>query len=439
MIDDIMRQVDSYWSAVQRRNEEFIPGETIVPASGKVIEADDMQLLVESCLDGWLTAGRFADKFEHDLARYLGSKSSLLVNSGSSANLLAVATLLDQAPGLEPGSTAITAAAGFPTTVNPIVQLGLKPYFIDIEIGSYVPSFEAIEEAIKKTSGRGPRMIILAHTLGNPWPVQRIKEAYPGPEISVIEDNCDALGSLIGDRKTGSFGDLATQSFYPAHHITAGEGGALVVNGSGRMTMAGRSLRDWGRSCWCKPGRENTCNQRFEWKCEGLGPDQSYDHKYIYDRLGYNLKATDMQAALLVSQLQKADRFASVRRRNFRDLDAGLRAIGSDGFFVMPRATEGSDPAWFGFPLTVREDAGFTRAEVVKYLNEKKVGTRYLFAGNIVNQPAYRGLSWDAADLRNSDRAMRDTFWVGVWHGLTEAHIAYITEVFYDFLSGPGR
>lgn len=406
----------------------FVPGETNVPVSGKVLDADDYVALVESSLDGWLTAGRFHEEFERGLARYVGVRNALFVNSGSSANLVALSGLTSPKLGkraLKPGDEVITVAAGFPTTVNPIIQNGMIPVFVDVEIGTYDAIIDQIREAISPKT----RAIMMAHTLGNPFDVAAIKAICKEHDLWLVEDSCDALGSTYDGKRTGSFGDTATVSFYPAHHITTGEGGAVFVN-SPLVKKQVESFRDWGRDCYCATGHDNTCHKRFEWQLGDL--PFGYDHKYIYSHIGYNLKATDMQAALGVSQLKKLDKFVAARKSNFSYLKSALSDIQD---FVMPEATPNSDPSWFGFPITIRPDSGIDRTSLLRHLDEKKIGTRLLFAGNLLKQPAYRNIEHRViGDLKNSDLVMTNTFWLGVYPGLTEEMLNYVSEVVHDFV-----
>ncbi len=406
----------------------FVAGESNVPVSGKVLDADDYVALVESSLDGWLTAGRFHEEFERGLARYVGVRNALFVNSGSSANLVALSGLTSPKLGkraLKPGDEVITVAAGFPTTVNPIIQNGLIPVFVDVEIGTYDVIIDQIREAISPKT----RAIMMAHTLGNPFDVAAIKAICKEHDLWLVEDSCDALGSTYDGKRTGSFGDTATVSFYPAHHITTGEGGAVFVN-SPLVKKQVESFRDWGRDCYCATGHDNTCHKRFEWQLGDL--PFGYDHKYIYSHIGYNLKATDMQAALGVSQLRKLDKFVAARKANFKYLKAALSDVQD---FVMPEATPNSDPSWFGFPITIKPESGIDRTKLLRHLDEKKIGTRLLFAGNLLKQPAYRNIEHRViGDLKNSDLVMTNTFWLGVYPGLTEEMLSYVSEVVHDFV-----
>lgn len=408
--------------------KSFVAGETAVPVSGKVLDADDYVALVESSLDGWLTAGRFHEEFERGLAKYVGVRNALFVNSGSSANLVALSGLTSPKLGkraLKAGDEVITVAAGFPTTVNPIIQNGMIPVFVDVEIGTYDAVIDQIREAISPKT----RAIMMAHTLGNPFDVAAIKAICKERDLWLIEDSCDALGSTYDGKRTGSFGDTATVSFYPAHHITTGEGGAVFVN-SPLIKKQVESFRDWGRDCYCATGHDNTCHKRFEWQLGDL--PLGYDHKYIYGHIGYNLKATDMQAALGVSQLKKLDRFVAARKANFSYLKNALSDVQD---FIMPEATLNSDPSWFGFPITIRPGSNINRTALLRHLDEKKIGTRLLFAGNLLKQPAYRNIDHRViGDLKNSDLVMTNTFWLGVYPGLTDEMLAYVSDVVHDFV-----
>lgn len=425
---EILRLVADYY-AKAFPSQEFVPGETPVPVSGRVFDADDLVHLVDASLDFWLTTGRYADQFEREFARFMGVRHAILCNSGSSANLLALSALTSLKLGerrLKPGDEVITVAAGFPTTVNPIVQNGLVPVFLDIELGTYNVDVRYLDEAI----GPRTRAIMLAHTLGNPFNVDAVLEVVKRHDLWLIEDNCDALGSTYKGRLTGTFGDLATVSFYPAHHITMGEGGCVLTNRPRLKTLV-ESFRDWGRDCWCDPGKENTCGKRFEWQLGEL--PYGYDHKYIYSHIGYNLKLTDMQAAVGVAQLKKLPGFIEARKRNWRLLYEGLKPF--EEFLILPQPTPGSDPSWFGFPITLRFEAPFTRNDLVRYLESRKIATRLLFGGNLIRQPAYQDVSYRVVgELKNTDVVMNQTFWVGVYPGLTEQMIAYIIETVATFV-----
>lgn len=423
----ILELVGSY-HAETWPEKPFIPGETRIPVSGRVFDANDLIMLVESSLDFWLTTGRFADEFEREFAKFLHVRNAILCNSGSSANLLAISALTSpklKARALHPGDEVVTVAAGFPTTVNPIFQLGLRPVFVDIDLGTYNVNITKLEEAITKKT----KAIFLAHTLGNPFNLNAVRQIAQDYRLWLIEDNCDALGSLYDGRFTGSFGDLATVSFYPAHHITMGEGGCVLTHSPLLKTLV-ESFRDWGRDCWCDPGMENTCGKRYGWKLGDL-PD-GYDHKYIYSHIGYNLKLTDMQAAVGVSQLKKLPGFIRARRENWDFLKSNLAQL--EEFFILPEPTENSIPSWFGFLLTLRPELKITRKELLEYLYNKKIDTRLLFGGNISKQPAYKGKDFRIyGDLSNSDIAMERSFWIGVFPGLTKPMLEYVLENLYSY------
>jgi len=430
--DEILSLVAKYYQAAWPE-EPFVPGETPVPVSGRVFDADELVHLVDASLDFWLTTGRYADQFEEEFARFMGVRHAILCNSGSSANLLAISALTSSELGekrLKPGDEVITVAAGFPTTVNPIIQNRLVPVFVDIELGTYNIDVGSLEKAI----GPRTRAIILAHTLGNPFNIEAVLRVAKDHALWLIEDNCDALGSRYKGQLTGTFGDLATASFYPAHHITMGEGGCVITNQT-QLAKLVRSFRDWGRDCWCKPGKENTCGKRFQWQLGEL--PYGYDHKYIYSHIGYNLKLTDMQAAVGVAQLKKLPSFIEARKRNWRLLYEGLKSL--EEFFILPRPTPGSDPSWFGFLLTVKEDAPFSRDDIVNYLEEKKIVTRMLFAGNIARQPVFTNNDIQYStigDLKNTDKIMMNTFWIGVWPGIGRKETEYIIREFGEFVEG---
>lgn len=409
-------------------DKEFVPGETPIPYAGRVFDADELVHLVDAALDFWLTTGRFAEQFEREFAGFMEVRHAILCNSGSSANLLALSALTSpklEERRLQPGDEVITVAAGFPTTINPIIQNNLVPVFPDVELGTYNIDVRYLEEAI----GPRTRAIMLAHTLGNPFNLDAVLDVAKRYGLWLIEDNCDALGSTYKGQLTGTFGDLATVSFYPAHHITMGEGGCVLTNRP-KLKVLVESFRDWGRDCWCDPGKENTCGKRFEWQLGEL--PYGYDHKYIYSHIGYNLKLTDMQAAVGVAQLKKLPRFIEARKRNWQLLYEGLKPF--EEFLILPQPTPGSDPSWFGFVITVRQEAPFTRNDMVRYLEDREIATRLLFGGNLTRQPAYRELDFRVVgSVRNSDLIMTNTFWIGVYPGLTEEHISYVLSVLYDF------
>lgn len=406
----------------------FVPGESTVPVSGKVLDGDDIAALVDASLDGWLTSGRFTTEFQRSLADYVGARSATFVNSGSSANLAALSALTSPKLGkrrLRPGDEVLTVAAGFPTTVNPILQNGLKPVFVDVEIGTY----DAVADQLREAVGPKTRAIMMAHTLGNPFDLDVVTELCQEHDLWLVEDSCDALGSTYRGQRTGSFGDTATVSFYPAHHITTGEGGAVFTK-SPLVRRQVESFRDWGRDCYCETGVDDTCGKRFQWQLGDL--PEGYDHKYTYSHIGYNLKATDMQAALGVSQLRKIDEFVKRRNENFRYLYGLLDGV--EGL-VLPRATEHSEPSWFGFPITLAEGFPIDRQALLRHLDEKKIGTRLIFAGNLLRQPAYLGLDARViSDLRNSDIVMTRSFWLGVYPGLTTEMLDYVADVLISYL-----
>ena len=401
----------------------FVSGTTPIPPSGKVIGAPELENMVEAALDGWLTTGRFNEQFERKLGEFLGLPQVLTVNSGSSANLLAVSALCSPLLGkraLQPGDEVITVAAGFPTTVNPILVNGLMPVFVDVELGSYNIDVGQLAAAV----GPRTRAIMLAHTLGNPFNLDVVTRLAGEHGLWLVEDCCDALGSTWRGQKVGTFGDIGTLSFYPAHHITMGEGGAVFT----RDPLLARilaSIRDWGRDCWCAPGRDNTCGKRFDWQLGDL--PAGYDHKYVYSHLGYNLKITDMQAACGLAQLERLPEFIAARQRNFQFLRE--RLAGLEEFLILPEATSGSEPSWFGFPLTLRETAGVNRVDLLRYLDQYRIGTRLLFAGNLLRQPYFQGWAyWLVGELPNTDVVMNRTFWLGVYPGLNAAMLESVAE-----------
>lgn len=409
-------------------SQDFKPGEHAVPASGKVIGAKEIQNLVDASLDGWLTTGRFNEAFEKRLAEFLGIKHVLTTNSGSSANLLAFSALTSHQLGeraLKAGDEVISVAAGFPTTVNPILQHGMVPVFVDVHIPTYNIDPELIEAAISEKT----RAIMLAHTLGNPYNLDVVVNLAKKYKLWLIEDCCDALGSTYNGKLVGTFGDIGTLSFYPAHHITMGEGGAVFTNNSDLKRIV-ESIRDWGRDCYCAPGKDNTCGKRFGWQLGSL--PFGYDHKYTYSHLGYNLKITDMQAAVGLAQLERLPEFIESRKRNFNYLKGRLASL--DEFLILPEPTPNSDPSWFGFPITLREDAPTARVDLLKYADQYKIGTRLLFAGNLTRQPYFQGRQYRVSgELKNTDIVMNDTFWIGVYPGLSEPMLDYIAEKLETF------
>ena len=404
----------------------FVPGETMVPVSGRVFDSEDMRSLVDASLDFWLTTGRFAEQFEKQFARWFGIRTATLVNSGSSANLLAVTALTSPKLGdrrLKPGNEVITVAAGFPTTLNPIIQNGLVPVFVDEHVPTYNIDTTKLEEARSDRT----RAVVVAHTLGNPFDLDTVTAFARKHDLWLVEDCCDAVGATYRGNKVGTFGDLATVSFYPAHHITMGEGGC-VLTGKPLLKTLVESFRDWGRDCWCETGKENTCGKRFDWQLGEL--PCGYDHKYTYSHIGYNLKMTDMQAAVGVSQLKKLPVFIERRRANFEALYKGLRDL--EEFFILPEATPNSEPSWFGFPIAVRQDAPFNRNQVIGFLESRKIATRLLFGGNLLRQPAYQGISHRVVgSLENTDFIMNQVFWVGVYPGITSVMLDYMLDVFH--------
>ena len=412
----------------------FIPGSSAVPVSGRVYDSSDMKMLVDSALDFWLTTGRFNAEFESKLAKRIGVRHALTVNSGSSANLVAFSALTSprqKGRQLKPGDEIITCATGFPTTVNPAIMWNMTPVFVDVDIPTYNIKVDAIEDAITPRT----RAIMVAHTLGNPFDVKAIKEICDRRGLILIEDCCDALGATVDGQHVGTFGDIGTLSFYPAHHITMGEGGAVFTN-SHHLKKVMESFRDWGRDCYCDPGCDNTCNKRFGWKLGDL--PKGFDHKYVYSHLGFNLKITDMQAAVGVAQLDHLDGFIADRRRNFEALKKGLKAF--EDFMILPEATAGTEPSWFGFPITLRESAPFTRDELSIHLNDRKIGTRLLFGGNLIRQPYMKGRDFRVVgSLENADIIVDRTLWIGVYPGLDQRHIDYIVDTIDQFRRAPLR
>lgn len=426
---EIFNLVTKYYKE-KHKVKPFIPGETYIPYAGRVYDEKEMISLVDSALDFWLTAGRFARQFEKEFSNYLGVKHCILTNSGSSANLLAISALTSPKLGerrLKPGDEVITVACAFPTTVNPIIQNNLIPVFVDVDVGTYNIMVEKIEDALSKKT----KAIFLAHTLGNPFNLDKILEICKKYNLWLIEENCDALGSKYNGQYTGTFGHIATFSFYPPHQITMGEGGALVTNDS-QLKKLIQSFRDWGRDCWCEPGCDNTCGKRFS--CQLGSLPFGYDHKYIYSHIGYNLKVTDMQAAIGVEQLKKLPLFIKARKKNFKFLYEGLKKY--EKYFILPEVEFKADPSWFGFLLTVRKDAGFTRDEIVKYLENNKIATRMLFAGNITRHPSFENVEYRIyGDLENTDFIMNNSFWIGVYPGYTEIIIKYTLEKIFIFIN----
>lgn len=415
------------------RSQEFVPGTTPVPVSGKVFDDVEMTSLVDSGLDFWLTTGRYAAAFERQLKNFVGVRHAFLCNSGSSANLLALSALTSPKLGdraLRPGDEVITVGAGFPTTVNPIVQNRLVPVFLDIELSTYDLKVDRLADAVSPRT----RAISLAHTLGNPFDLDAVLALAKQHDLWVLEDNCDALGARYRGQMTGSFGDVSTVSFYPAHHITMGEGGAVMTRRAALKPLI-ESFRDWGRDCWCEPGKDNTCEKRFEWSLGTL--PYGYDHKYTYSHIGYNLKATDMQAAVGAAQMDKLEGFIKARNRNWQILHDGLADLDC---LIMPRATEHSEPSWFGFCVTVKSGSKVSRNELVQFLDARKIGTRQLFGGNLLRQPAYEGIEHRVVgDLTNADIVTEQTFWLGVYPGLTEEMLDYVIRSVREYVADPAE
>jgi CDP-6-deoxy-D-xylo-4-hexulose-3-dehydrase len=432
-LDDLREQIlklTQKFAELKLAPKPFHAGEDPVPVSGKVLSSEDFSSLVDSSLDGWLTAGRFTADFERGLANFVGTRHALFVNSGSSANLVALSGLTSKKLGdkaLRPGDEVLTVAMGFPTTVNPIIQNGLKPVVVDIDLDTLDVNSARLEEAISPKT----KAIMLAHTLGNPFDLDTVQRLCKENDLWLIEDSCDALGSTYKGKRTGSFGDTATLSFYPAHHITTGEGGAVFVK-SPLVKKQVESFRDWGRDCYCETGKDNTCAKRFGWKLGDL--PEGYDHKYTYSHIGYNLKATDMQAALGLSQLAKAEYFIQKRKDNYEYLKTGLSNI--EGISIA-QATLNSDPSWFGCPITLDPNHPVNREDLLRFLDSRKIGTRLLFAGNITKQPAYRDVDFRiVGDLKNTDVIMSRSFWVGVYPGLTNQMLDYVIDSISDFVTG---
>lgn len=434
-LEEIREQIldlTNQYASIKYKPEEFIPGESPVPVSGKVLGSKELQNMVEASLDGWLTTGRFNEAFEKKLAEYTGAKKVITVNSGSSANLVAFSTLTSPKLGeraIQRGDEVITVAAGFPTTVNPIIQFGAVPVFVDVELSTHNIDASKIEEAI----GPKTKAIMLAHSLGNPFNLDVVTDLCKKYNLWLVEDTCDALGATYRGKMVGTFGDLATLSFYPAHHITMGEGGAVLIN-NGKLKLIAESFRDWGRDCFCPPGQDNTCGKRFCWTKEKLGgelPD-GYDHKYIYSHCGYNLKITDMQAACGLAQLERLDGFIQKRRENFEYLFEHLKVL--EEYFHLPQATPHSNPSWFGFPLTIREGSGINRNDLIEYLDKKKIGTRLLFAGNLTKQPYMDKMEYKTSGiLVNTEVTMNNTFWIGLYPGLIRSNLDFIIESIIRF------
>ena len=417
------------YAEIEFTKKIFTPGETLIPASGKLIGAEELRNMVEASLDGWLTTGRFNEAFEINLARFIGVKYAITVNSGSSANLVAFSTLTSQRLGdraIQKGDEVIGVAAGFPTTVNPIIQFGAIPVFVDVDRHTHNIDASKIEASISKKT----KAIMLAHSLGNPFNLDVVMELCKKYNLWLIEDCCDALGAKYRDQMVGTFGDIGTLSFYPAHHITMGEGGAVFTNNL-ELKQIAESFRDWGRDCYCPPGKDNTCGKRFCWKLGNL--PEGYDHKYTYSHLGYNLKITDMQAACALAQLEKAPAFIAMRKSNFDYLKEKLKSCGE--YLQLPEASKHSDPSWFGFPITVKEASPVSRRELIAYLEQNKIGTRLLFAGNLTSQPYMRDIKYRiSGDLINTDIVMNNTFWIGIHPSVTKEMLDFTARKIENYL-----
>lgn len=427
---EILEKVKEYYE-VAHKDKEFIPGETKIPFAGRVYNEEELINLVDSSLDFWLTAGKYAQEFETDFAEYMEQRYSIIVNSGSSANLVAFSSLTSEKlrdKRLKKGDEVITVAAGFPTTVNPIIQNGMIPVFVDVEIGTYNIKISELEKAVSDKT----RAVMIAHTLGNPFDLKAVKEFCDKYGLFLIEDCCDAVGSRYDGKMVGTFGDIATVSFYPAHHMTMGEGGGVMTNNF-LLNKIATSIRDWGRDCYCDPGADNTCGRRFQMQFGKL--PFGYDHKYVYSHIGYNLKVTDMQAAIGVAQLKKLDYIIQARKDNFKKLWKGLEKF--QEYLLLPVATENSDPSWFGFPITVKENDKFTKNEIVEYLENANILTRQLFAGNMTKQPAFLNIECRIiGDLANTDYIMNNTFFIGVYPKIGDVEMEYIIKTFEEFFGG---
>lgn len=425
----ILEKVKEYYEQYHKeKNKSFTTGKDMVTFAGRVYNEEEMVNLVDSSLDFWLTTGRYAQEFEIEFAKYMQKKYCLLTTSGSSANLLALTALTSPLLGkkrLKKGDEVITVAAGFPTTINPIIQNGLIPVFVDVEIGTYNIKVDELEKALSDKT----KAIMIAHTLGNPFNLDAVTSFAKKNKLFVVEDCCDAVGSLYNGRMVGTFGDIATVSFYPAHHITMGEGGAVLTDNP-YLERAIKSFRDWGRDCYCEPGSNDTCGKRFTGQYGTL--PKGYDHKYVYSHVGYNLKITDMQAAVGLAQLKKLPDFVNKRKENFKKLYEGLKKV--DEYLILPYATENSDPSWFAFPITVKENDRFTKNQIVAHLEKNKILTRQLFAGNVTRQPAYEDVEYRVVgDLKNTDCIMNNTFFIGVYPGIDDVKMKYILKTFESF------
>lgn len=434
-LDELRSQINELvqqYADIVYAPKTFVPGESVVPVSGKVIGAKELQLMVEASLDGWLTTGRFNEMFETRLAKFLGVKYLMTVNSGSSANLVAFSALTSPKLGeraIKPGDEVIGVAAGFPTTVNPILQFGAVPVFVDVDLATHNIDATKIEAAITPKT----KAIMLAHSLGNPFNLEVVTALSKKYNLWLVEDCCDALGATYNGQMVGTFGDIATLSFYPAHHITMGEGGAVFTNNA-ELKLIAESFRDWGRDCYCPPGKDNTCNKRFCWKSKDLGGDlpDGYDHKYTYSHLGYNLKISDMQAACALAQMDRVEEFIAARRANFAYLKNRLQSC--TDVLYLPEATPKSEPSWFGFPLVIKESSGVKRSDLINFLEESKIGTRLLFAGNLTKQPYMVGRNFRVSgELTNTDVVMKQTFWLGTFPALGTEQLEYIAQKLEEF------
>ena len=427
--NDLLKQLVAESFVEKHSPKKFIAGESPVPVTGKVFGTPEIEAAVNASLDFWLTSGPYAEEFERKFAKRVGMRGAYMVNSGSSANLLAISSLTSPKMGdrqLRPGDEVLTVAAGFPTTVTPILQNNLVPVYVDIDMKTHVANVEAMKSAISPKT----KAVMMAHTLGNPFDLDAVTNLAKEHGLWIVEDACDALGGTYNGQNLGSFGDISTFSFYPAHHITTGEGGAVLVKKIAHKVIV-ESIRDWGRDCWCPPGCDNTCLKRYEWQLGEL--PEGYDHKYTYSHLGYNLKSGDIQAAIGLAQLDRLDSFIDIRRRNWAYLYDGLKDL--QEFFELPEATKNSDPSWFGFAITVKENGPISRNSLVEKLNEKNIGTRLLFGGNLLRQPAFKGTPRRVVgELKNTDLVMTNTFWIGVWPGLSIEMLDYVIEQLHEII-----
>ena len=428
-IEQAILELVEQHSNLKHKKYDFIPEISSVPVNGRVFDANEIKELVKASLDFWLTDGEYSERFSQKMSEFLGQKHVRIVNSGSSANLVAMSSLTDNKlkNKISKGDEVITSAVGFPTTVNPIFQNTLTPVFVDSELGTYNPTAEMIIDAYSENT----RAIFLAHTLGNPLEIEKLKDFCQDKDLWLIEDNCDALGSKYKNKLTGTFGDISTLSFYPAHHITMGEGGAVITN-SNKLKLSIDSFRDWGRDCWCKSGHDDTCNKRFNWQLGDL--PLGYDHKFTYSNIGYNLKATDLQASIGYIQMDKLEGFISSRKKNWDKINKAILEM--QDYFIPHQPTKDSDPSWFGYALTVKDNPKFSRNDMVKYLNENRIATRLMFGGNLIKQPAYKNKNFKiSGELINADIVMNSTFWIGVYPGLTNEMIEYIIEKIKAFIA----